>query len=82
MWSQHVLAFAVFMRLVSPALADPALNPEVSQATINDTICAPGYSYTVRPSYWESARIKLAMLGDRRVDPFDPRTAGGNNKLV
>ena len=23
-----------------------------------------------------------AELGDRRVDPFDPRTAGGNNKLV
>ena len=65
MWSQHVLAFAVFMRLVSPALADPALNPEVSQVTINDTICAPGYSYIVRPSYWQSARIKLAMLKAR-----------------
>ena len=49
-----------------PAAAlDPALNPEVSQATINDTICAPGYSYTVRPSYWESARVKLAMLKAR-----------------
>ena len=62
MWSQHLLAFGVVAQLVSPALADPALNPEVSQATINDTICAPGYSYTVRPSYWQSARIKLAML--------------------
>jgi hypothetical protein len=65
MWSQHLLAFAVLAQLVSSALADPALNPEVSQATINDTICAPGYSYTVRPSYWQSARIKLAMLKAR-----------------
>ena len=23
-----------------------------------------------------------AESGNRRVDPFDPRTAGGNNKLV
>ena len=65
MWSQHLLAFGVVAQLVWPALADPALNPEVSQATINDTICAAGYSYTVRPSYWESARIKLAMLKAR-----------------
>ena len=65
MWSQHLLVFAILAQLVSPALADPALNPEVSQATINDTICAPGYTYTVRPSYWQSARIKLAMLKAR-----------------
>jgi hypothetical protein len=64
MQSPHVLAFAILAQLVSPAFADPALNPEVSQATINDTICAPGYSYTVRPSYWESARIN-AMLKAR-----------------
>jgi hypothetical protein len=71
MHSPHVLAFAVLAQLVSPALADPAFNPEVSQATINDTICAPGYSYTVWPSYWESARIKLAVLkarGETRLD--------------
>ena len=62
MHSPHMLNIAVLVQLVSPALADPALNPEVSQATINGTICAPGYSYTVRPSYWESARIKLASM--------------------
>ena len=76
MRSQHLLTFAILAQLVSPALADPAFNPEVSQATINDTICAPGYSYTVRPSYWELARIKLAMLKARRDVARCPKIRG------
>lgn len=50
------------LALAAPVLADPALNPEVTQATITETICAPGYTYTVRPSWYESAKLKLKLL--------------------
>ena len=59
---------ALMLALATPALADPALNPEVTQATINETICAPGYTYTVRPSWYDSAKLKQQLLKDARRD--------------
>jgi hypothetical protein len=61
-YTNLVLQLALMLALAVPALAGPALNPEVTQATINETICAPGYTYTVRPSWYESAKLKLQLL--------------------
>jgi hypothetical protein len=60
-----LVQLALMLALAVPALADPALNPEVTQATINDTICAPGYSNVVRPSWYESAKLKRQLLEAR-----------------
>jgi len=60
-----VLQLALMLALAAPSLADPALNPAVTQATIAETICAPGYTYTVRPSWYESAKLKLQLLTAR-----------------
>ncbi|WP_442756728.1 hypothetical protein ACNHKD_09120 [Methylocystis sp. JAN1] len=46
-----------------PAVAeDLPLNPAVTQATIEDTICVQGWTKTVRPPYAVSNAIKLAKL--------------------
>ena len=53
---------ALMLALATPALA---LNPEVTQAPINETICAPGYTYTVRPSWYNSSKLKQQLLKAR-----------------
>jgi hypothetical protein len=40
----------------------PALNPDVTQATVAETICTPGWTRTVRPYVADMKRIKAEML--------------------
>jgi hypothetical protein len=40
----------------------PALNPDVTQATIASTICTTGWTRTVRPYVFEMKKIKADML--------------------
>ncbi|WP_296706389.1 hypothetical protein [Rhodoblastus sp.] len=58
--------FLVLVLLSSPAHADeryrPALNPAVTQATIAETICTPGWTRTIRPYVSEMKRIKAELL--------------------
>jgi hypothetical protein len=44
---------------------EPALNPVVTEATINETICTPHYAAKVRLPWYTMARIKLALLKAR-----------------
>lgn len=62
-------AFACLLLFASPALADDkaitddkAIDPAVTQETIADTICTPGYTYNVRPPYFVTASIKRDKL--------------------
>jgi hypothetical protein len=51
--------------LVLPARAsaqDLPINPAVTQATIDQTICVPGWTKTVRPSARYAARIKIKLI--------------------
>jgi hypothetical protein len=81
----------------SPALAGPprlyppirpfgALNPAVTQETIEQTICSYGYTKKIRPSYAYTRRLKKAMLiqarapgapSDYELDHFVPLELGG-----
>lgn len=45
-----------------PTLTPGALDPRVTQATIQETICGKGYAATVRPSFTESTRLKYTVL--------------------
>jgi len=38
------------------------LIPAVTQETLATTICAPGWTKTVRPSAWETGRIKIKLI--------------------
>jgi hypothetical protein len=42
--------------------AGPALNPDVTQATITETICTAGWTRTVRPYVATMKKIKAEML--------------------
>ena len=45
-----------------PALTPGALNPDVTQATIRETICKPGWTRTVRPPTSYTNALKLEQL--------------------
>jgi hypothetical protein len=45
-----------------PALTPGALNPDVSRATIRQTICSRGWTKTVRPSSSFTSALKLVQM--------------------
>jgi hypothetical protein len=50
--------------LASPTLTPGALNPVVTQATIGATICARGWTRTVRPPASYTSALKLRQLAE------------------
>jgi cytochrome c-type biogenesis protein CcmH/NrfF len=46
-----------------------ALNPDVTQDTINQTICVPGYAKSVRPATSYTNGVKQMLLQRARKDP-------------
>ena len=59
---------AMFPAISAPALAqEHPLNSAVTQATIGQTICLPGWSKTVRPSARYTARIKIKLIRELEV---------------
>ena len=45
-----------------------ALNLDVTQASIANTICVPGYTKSVRPSTAYTNGVKLKLLRESRID--------------
>ncbi len=66
--------------------ASLAVNPAVTQATLQSTVCIRGWTATVRPSFFASQRIKLEKmkaLGATEATAFEldhviPLCAGGS----
>ena len=48
--------------LASPTLTPGALNPDVTQATIDSTICVHGWTRTVRPPSSYTSRLKVEQM--------------------
>lgn len=46
-----------------------ALNPDVRQETIQQTICVPGYAASVRPSTNYTSGVKAKLLRDQGLPP-------------
>lgn len=60
-----LVAGAAFAGSLPDPVATPgAVNPNVTQANIDRTICVPGWSKTVRPPASYTNRLKMAQLGD------------------
>jgi hypothetical protein len=58
--------------MLSLALAASiALNPDVSQSTIEQTICVKGYSSTVRPSTTYTNPIKFRLMRQEGIPESD-----------
>lgn len=52
------------------AHAMPALNPEVRQTAIGQTICVPGYTRQVRPSTSYTDGVKRKLLRVAGIEAF------------
>lgn len=59
--------------LASPPHEVPAaaLNPDVRQDTIHQTICVPGYTATVRPASSFTNGVKLKLMRDAGISQAD-----------
>ncbi len=78
--------------LAAPAWAAMALNPDVKQSTIQQTICVPGYTKGVRPStvYTNGIKKRLMMAeglnwddrGLYELDHIVPLTVGGHPRSL
>jgi hypothetical protein len=79
----------IFLMAASPALAETIpLNPEVTQATIQQTICVRGYTRSIRPpvSYTNAIKkermyemeLPLELISDFQLDHRLPLSLGGH----
>ncbi len=60
---ERTLILAALVAWTWPVLAaDLPINLAVTQETIAITVCLPGWTKTVRPSAWETARIKIKLI--------------------
>jgi hypothetical protein len=69
-----------------------ALNPDVTEATVSQTICVAGYTRTVRPaaSYTNGVKSKLlreagldaSRMGDFELDHIVPLALGGHPRKL
>ncbi|OLZ65390.1 hypothetical protein AV521_32465 [Streptomyces sp. IMTB 2501] len=77
-----------YLPLQDPTCQPGALNSDVTQSTIDSTICVPGYSSSIRPStsYTNALKVKqIAEYGyddtataDYEEDHLIPLSLGGN----
>jgi len=57
-----------FLAFAAPARGDDLpINPAVTQETIATTICAPGWTKTVRPPAHYTARIKIKLIRELEI---------------
>jgi len=67
-----MLPIVALLALSSSALAASLpLNPDVTQETIDETICVRGWTKTVRPPFEVTNAIKLAKLRERGLTEAD-----------
>ncbi|MFJ9696951.1 hypothetical protein [Kitasatospora sp. NPDC101183] len=77
-----------YLPLPDPACTPGATNPDVTQDTIDTTICVPGYSTSIRPSSSYTTRLKIQQIAqygyddtntaDYEEDHFIPLSLGGH----
>lgn len=74
-----------------PELTPGAIDPNVTEQDIDDTICVPHYTATVRPSSAVTRRLKLDLMrtyaisgepSDYELDHFIPLELGGCSDCV
>lgn len=53
----------------SATVPPEALNPDVRQSTIAETICTPGYTKDVRPSTTYTNGVKYRLMREQGLDP-------------
>ncbi|MBV6700489.1 hypothetical protein [Kitasatospora aureofaciens] len=77
-----------YLPLPDPTCTPGATNPDVTQATIDDTICVPGYSTSIRPPSSYTTKLKIQQIAEYgyadtdtssyEEDHFIPLSLGGH----
>lgn len=89
----RILAVAIgALAMAGVADAQMTLNPDVNQATIDQTICQPGYTKTVRPSVSYTNGVKRKLIREAglpapdaslyELDHLVPLTLGGHPRSL
>ncbi|MFF7994308.1 hypothetical protein ACFZDG_31575 [Kitasatospora xanthocidica] len=60
-----------FLPLPDPSCTPGTTNPDVTQDTIDDTICVPGYSKSIRPPTSYTNRLKVQQIGEYGYEDTD-----------
>lgn len=78
--------------LPDPALTPGAINPDVTQENIQQTICVKGYTKTIRPPAYYTNNLKKQQIHDYGYTDINPKhyeedhlvplTAGGHPTAV
>lgn len=78
-----------YLPLPDPKCTPGAINPDVRQDTIDQTICVPGWTSTIRPPVSYTNKLKIRQIKeygysdtnphDYEEDHFLPLEAGGNS---
>lgn len=75
MLKSTISKFFILISLLLPfmALSQPvgAINPNVTQASIHKTICVKGWTKTVRPSSYQTNKLKLKQIDDLDLNDKD-----------
>ncbi len=89
---RSVVAAMMLLAFSRAAVADIALNPDVRQDTIAQTICVSGYTKSVRPStsYTQGVKRKLLresgidedQMSDYELDHIVPLALGGHPRSL
>jgi hypothetical protein len=61
-----LIAGAAFARLPNHTRTPGVTNPDVTQASIHQTICVPGWTKTIRPPSSYTTKLKTQQIGEYR----------------
>ena len=65
--------FAIAADLPDPRITPGAIDPSVTQANLQSTVCVKGYTKTVRPPSYFTNRLKKDQLREYGYADMDPR---------
>ena len=67
------VGMAIAADLPNPSLTPGAIDPSVTQANIQNTVCVKGYTKTVRPPAYFTNKLKKSQLREYGYADTDPR---------
>lgn len=65
--------FAIASDLPNPTLTPGAINTEITQLNINQTVCVKGYTKTIRPPTYYTNRLKKRQIREYGYQNHNPR---------
>ncbi|WP_230369080.1 hypothetical protein [Paludibacterium denitrificans] len=65
--------FAAASDLPNPKLTPGAINPDITQSNIQQTVCVKGFTKTIRPPAYYTNKLKKAQISEYGYADTDPK---------